>query len=250
VSLYAFLGAGEFEDWHRDVDGLLLDGRAGDVLVLATASAPEGDAIYQGWVDKGLGHYQRGGIGAKAPGLRVRDDAHDPAIVAALDDAAAVFFSGGNPAYLASVLAGSPFWARLQERIAEGTLAYAGCSAGVACLSDPTFDSATDDVERVWAPGLGYFPSILFGPHWDIVDMWIPGARAFIAAATPVGGHLVGIDEETAIVGDGTEWTVRGKGGVYLHHEGAWIGEYRGGESFTLPMTAAVATPATDQAPG
>jgi cyanophycinase len=249
VSTYAFLGAGEFEDWHRDIDRLLLDGRNGQVLVLATAAAPEGDEVYRGWVDKGLGHYERGGIQASAPTLRTRDDAHDPAVVSALEDAAVVFFSGGNPAYLASVLTGSPFWQRVQERVADGSLAYAGCSAGVACLSDPTFDSATDDVERVWAPGLGYFPSILFGPHWDIVDTWIPGARAFIASATPAGGHLIAIDEETALVGDGTEWTVWGKGGVYLHHDGEWVGEYRSGQSFTLPMALAGAT-APDPAPG
>jgi cyanophycinase len=239
MSSYAFLGAGEFEDWHDEIDRGLLDGRDGKVLVLATASAPEGDDIYQGWVDKGLAHYARTGIDATAPALRVRDDAHDPAIVAELDQAAMVFFSGGNPAYLASVLADSPFWLRLQERIADGSLAYAGCSAGVACLSDPTFDSASDDVERVWAPGLGYFPTVLFGPHWDIVDTWIPGARAFIAAATPIDGCLVGIDEETALVGDGSSWTVHGRGGVYVYRDGEWIGEYRAGEEFILGMPVA-----------
>jgi cyanophycinase len=236
VSIYALLGAGEFEDWHRAVDGLLLGGRRGGALVLATASAPEGDEVYQGWVDKGLTHYGSAGIPVRAPSLRTREDAHDPEVVAALEDAALVFFSGGNPAYLAGVLRDSPFWARLQERVADGSLAYAGCSAGVACLSDPTFDSASDDPEHVWAPGLGYFPTILFAPHWDIVENWIPGAHDFIAAAAPEGGYLVAIDEQTALVGDGARWTVEGVGGVYLHHEGAMVGQYRAGEPFTLEM--------------
>ena len=244
MSTYGFLGAGEFEDWHSDVDRQLLDGRRSRVLVLATAAAPEGDDVYQTWVDKGLAHYARAGIDANAPALRTRDDAHDPAMVAELDDAGMVFFSGGNPAYLARVLVGSPFWLRLQERLAGGSLAFAGCSAGVACLSDPTFDSASDDIEQVWAPGLGYFPTILFGPHWDIVDTWIPGARAFIAAATPVGGCLVAIDEQTALVGDGSDWTVHGAGGVYLYRDGEWVGEYRAGDAFILAMPLAGAAPA------
>jgi cyanophycinase len=245
VSAYAFLGAGEFEDWHGDVDRAMLDGRDGRVLVLATASAPEGESVYQGWVDKGLAHYAGVGIDAVAPSLRTAADAHDPAVVAELHDAALVFFSGGNPAYLASVLVGSLFWIRLQERVAAGTLAYVGCSAGVAVLSDPTYDSGVDDFERVWAPGLGYFPSVLFGPHWDIVDTWIPGAREFIAAATPAGGCLVAIDENTAMVGDGTDWTIHGAGGVYVHRDGVWVGEYRSGQAFTLAMpVAGAASPA------
>jgi cyanophycinase len=244
VSAYAFLGAAEFENWHTDIDRSLLVGRSGPVLVLATASAPEGEAVYQGWVDKGLAHYAAAGIDAVAPSLLTRDDALDPAIVSQIDEAAMVFFSGGNPAYLAKVLLGSPVWDRIRDRVADGSLAYGGCSAGVACLSDPTFDSDADDAERVWAPGLGHFPAILFAPHWDIVDTWIPGAQAFITAATPAGGTLVAIDEQTALVGDGTHWSTHGAGGVYVHHEGAWVGEYRAGDRWELAMPVGGAAPA------
>ena len=244
MSAYAFLGAGEFEDWHSDLDRSLLEGRSGPVLVFATASAPDGDDVYQGWVDKGLAHFAAAGIDAVAPSLRTREDAHDQAIVAQVDEAAMVFFSGGNPAYLAKVLIGTPVWQRIRERIGDGSLAYGGCSAGVACLSDPTFDSDSEDADTVWAPGLGYFPAILFAPHWDIVETWIPGAHAFITAATPVGGMLVAIDEQTAIVGDGSQWSAHGVGGVYVHHEGNWVAEYRAGDRWELPMLIGGAAPA------
>jgi cyanophycinase-like exopeptidase len=128
--------------------------------------------------------------------------------------------------------------------VADGSLAYGGCSAGVACLSDPTFDSAADDPERVWAPGLGHFPEVLFAPHWDIVETWIPGAHAFIASATPNGGTLVAIDEQTAIVGDGTQWSTHGVGGVYLHRDGAWVAEYRTGDRWELAMSVGGPAPA------
>jgi cyanophycinase len=239
MSTYAFLGAGEFEDWHADVDRALFDGRVGKALVFATASAPEGDDVYDGWVAKGLDHYRALGIEVAAPPLRTAADAHDLGLAGELEDAALVFFSGGNPAYLASVLADSPFWRRLQERIAEGRTAYAGCSAGVACLCDPTFDSDTDDFDRIWAPGLGYFPQVLFAPHWDMVDTWIPGARAFIQAAAPADGHLIALDERTAMVGDGETWEVSGAGGVGVYRGGTWVGEHRNGASFALPLSPA-----------
>ena len=108
MSTYAFLGAGEFETWHSDIDRALLEGRAGRALVFATAAAPEGDDVYGGWVTKGVEHYRSLGVAVAAPALRTAADAHDPAMVEELDDTALVFFSGGNPAYLASVLAGSP----------------------------------------------------------------------------------------------------------------------------------------------
>lgn len=239
MSTYAFLGAGEFEDWHADVDRALLDGRAGRALVLATASAPDGDDVYEGWVTKGVRHYAGLGAEVGAPPLRTAADAHDPAVVAELDDAALVFFSGGNPAYLASVLSGSPFWQVLQERVGDGRTAYAGCSAGVACLCDPTFDSAKEDFEQVWAPGLGYFPQVLFAPHWDMIDTWIPGARAFIQASAPAGGSLIALDERTAMVGDGQTWNVTGAGAVGVYRDGSWVGEHVSGATFTMPLTPA-----------
>jgi len=239
MSAYAFLGAGEFEDWHADIDRGLLDGRSGRVLVFATASAPDGDDVYDGWVTKGMQHYAGLGAAVVAPPLRAAPDAHDPGIIAELDDAALVFFSGGNPAYLASVLAASPFWQVLQERVADGRTAYAGCSAGVACLCDPTFDSATEDFEQVWAPGLGYFPQVLFAPHWDMIDTWIPGARAFIQTSAPADGHLIALDERTAMVGDGRTWNVTGAGAVGVYRNGSWVEEHRGGATFTLSLTPA-----------
>jgi cyanophycinase len=232
---WAFLGAGEFEDWHDEVDRALLHGRDGRVLVCATAAAPEGDDVFDRWAGQGIAHYDRLGVAATAPPLKRPEDAHDDGVVAMLDDAAAIFFSGGNPSWVATVLRDSPFWARLRARLAEGSIAYAGCSAGVACLSDPTYDSDTNDPDRVWVPGLGYFPGVLFGPHWDVVDNWMPGARAFITASTPPGGTLVAIDEGTAMLGDLDEWTVHGSGGVHVYADGRWT-DHAAGDRFTLAL--------------
>jgi cyanophycinase len=150
------------------------------------------------------------------------------------DHASVIFFSGGNPWYLASILTGTPLWARLSDRLFDG-LAYAGCSAGVACLTEMTFDSATQDFEQVLRPGLGYIRNALFAPHWDIVDSWIPGARAYITAQAPPEGVLVGLDEDTAMVGDGNAWSVHGRQGVHVYRAGSWT-DHATGESFDLGL--------------
>lgn len=167
------LGSGEFEPWTEVVDQALLE-RAntgnGEVLILPTASAPEGDEVFDMWAAKGLDHYRQSGIKADVIPLKTREDAHDPGLIASLGQASMIFVSGGNPAYLATTLAGTPFWQALLQAMADG-LAYAGCSAGAACLGQRAPDSSVDQVTaEIWQPGLQLFPSVLVGPHWDALD--------------------------------------------------------------------------------
>jgi len=233
----ALLGSGEFEDWHDDVDAWLLERAGGDgsVLILPTASAKEGDEVFDGWGRRGLDHYARLGIPAEVLPVRERQDAMREDLVALVHQASAVFFSGGNPWYLTRVLDGTPLWDGIQARMTDG-LAYAGCSAGVACLSEKTYDSDTDDMDEVWQQGLGYTRSgILFAPHWDIVDTWIEGARSFIERSTPPGGVLVALDEDTAMAGDGSTWTVHGRQGIHVFREGSWT-SHRADASFDLSL--------------
>lgn len=231
---FALLGSGEFEDWHGEVDRMLLEDRVGGVLILPTASAKEGDSVFESWGEKGLEHYGRAGIPATVVDIRTREDASEDPLIELLDTAAMVFFSGGNPWYLAEVLRGTPFWTRLVERLDQG-LSYAGCSAGVACLTERTYDSDTDDFEQVFKPGLGFMRGVLFGPHWDMVDNWIPGARDAIAGSIAPGETLIGIDEQTAIVGDGSSWTVHGRSAAHILHDGSWT-ELRQGDPFELAL--------------
>jgi cyanophycinase len=233
---FAWLGAGEFEDWHDDVDRWLLDGSAGGrVLILPTASAREGDEVFDGWGSKGVTHYGRSGIDAEIVRLKTRDDAFRDDLVGALDDAAVVFFSGGNPAYLAEVLVGTPFWDRLLARLDDG-LAYAGCSAGVACLSEVAPDSDAPEITKdVMRPGLGLVKGAWLMPHWDMLDVYVPGLTALIISMVPSGTLLVAIDENTAMIGDGTTWTVAGRSQVHLLEKGTWT-HHPAGEGFERPL--------------
>src|SRR5207247_11167709 len=67
MSVFALLGSGEFEPWTAEVDRWLLERTIGSgrVLILPTASAPEGDAVFNRWGDMGLAHYEELGIPAE-----------------------------------------------------------------------------------------------------------------------------------------------------------------------------------------
>jgi hypothetical protein len=113
---------------------------------------------------------------------------------------------------------------------------YIGCSAGVAALTETTYDSAADLLSvEVWKPGLGFVRDMLFAPHWNTVDRWFPGATEFIAGSVAPGHVLVAQDEDTAMIGDGTRWSVVGEAGIHVLHEGDWT-HHAAGDAFTLPF--------------
>lgn len=236
MTWWALLGSGEFQPWSEAADRWLLDRADGDgtVLILPTASAPEGDEVFDRWATMGLEHFATLAVPARVVPLKGRADASDPELVSLLDRASVAYFSGGNPAYLARTLEDTPFWNRLLERMVGG-MGYAGCSAGVACLTETTFDSESQTFDAMFAAGLGLIPRTVFAPHWDIVDSWIPGAGDHIVASVPDGYVFVGLDEDTAMLGDGGSWEVAGKAGVHVRRAGGWA-TYREGDRFDLPL--------------
>ena len=233
MSLFALLGSGEFLPWTSEVDAWVLERATGEgVLILPTASAPEGDRVFDRWGRMGLDHYQAAGVPAEVVPLKTRDDAMNADLAAKVDGAAVVYFSGGNPAFLAATLMDSPFWEAVLRGLDRG-MAYAGCSAGIACLGEVAPDSTSNDPTSAhfWRPGLGLFPKTYFGPHWDALDVYVPGLRQTIIASIPSDSRLLAIDEDTAVVGDGTEWTVIGAGQAALLDAGEWS-EHPTGSSF------------------
>lgn len=219
ATTYALLGSGEFLPWSEEVDRAVLAAArpavegAARMLIVPAASAPEGDEVFDRWGRMGLEHFGRLGIAAEVLPLRTREEALDPARVDPLGRASAVYLSGGNPAYLAHILGDTPAWSRILEELGRG-LGFIGCSAGVAFLGDITPDSSVRDFSKpeAWAPGLGLFSRTAFGPHWDKLDTYIPGLEEAVRASVPAHLDLVAIDEETAMVGDGSSWRVLGAG--------------------------------------
>lgn len=223
------LGSGEFEPWSEEVERVALGDRVGRIAIVPAASAPEGDVVFDRWASMGLAHYASMGLEARVVPMKVREDAQRAEVVAELDDAAMVFFSGGNPRYLADALRGTRFWERVLERLDEG-MVFAGCSAGAMIASrDP---ANRPRLGSTWVSGLGLVTGGSFGVHWDRMAR-IPGARSFVMSRAK-GPWFAGIDERTAVLGDGERWRVFGLGRVMLRAEGR-NATFQPGETFTVP---------------
>lgn len=236
MSSWALLGSGEFEPWSEVADRWLLERATGDgrVVIAPTASSREGDEVFEEWGRRGLEHFASLGVEAEVLPVRTRDDADRSEFAARLEGASVAYFSGGNPAHLSEVLRDTAVCAALLRGIARG-MGYAGCSAGVACLTERTFDSDSDDFEAIFKPGLGIVRETLFGPHWDMIDTWVPGATEFIVSSVSDGQVFVGIDEQTAMLGDGERWQVRGRACVHVRRDGVFA-RYGDGDRFDLPL--------------
>ncbi len=233
----ALVGAGEFLDTMAEFDrGLLAaTGRQRPrVVILPTASANDGEAIFQGWADRGVAHFST--LGAEVEPVLVRDAAegHDPAALQAVGEADLVYLSGGDPRHLLRVLHDSPLGAALAAANARGAV-MAGCSAGAMVLVGRSMGFWS--LPRVpfpmpfpmrWQPALGLAEGIIVLPHYNAVP---EAFSACIALQAPRGAIAFGIDEHTAVVGRDGAWQVHGMGRITV-----WRGRrrerFRRGEAF------------------
>lgn len=231
VTVIALLGSGEFEAWVRPIEARCME-QAGStskrVLVLPTASAPEGEDVFDNWARMGLDHYQAMGLAPEVIPLRTRKDAARPDVVGAVAGAGHIFFSGGNPGYLAETVIGTPFWDAVLAAIADGT-SIGGCSAGAVFLGTLAPYVSGIGVKR-WVAGAGLLQRAYLMPHFDMLDSYAPNLRSIILAMRPAGSVVVGIDEDTALYGNDDAWTVGGSGGVWIGGDSSdELTEYRDG---------------------
>ena len=69
-------------------------------------------------------------------------------------------------------------------------------------------------------PGLALLPHLRVLPHYDRMARWIPGALTRPLFRTGAGVSVVGIDEDTALVGGPDTFTVQGRQSVWLLSDG------------------------------
>lgn len=235
--MLGLLGSGEFLPWAKEVDRILVEAaEAGTdrVLVAPAASAPEGEDVFQRWATMGMEHYRGMGAAPEVLPLRTAQDAARPEVLDLLDGAALVFFSGGNPTYLAGVLRGSPFLERLWALVQAGETSFGGCSAGASVLGVRVPDPSSREMSpRIWSDGLGYLP-VMISPHWDTLDRWVPGLQRFVIESVPDGVPHMTLDEHTAAVGDGRTFRVMGAGEVALQGPGGPASGHPPGTAFSL----------------
>jgi cyanophycinase len=230
----ALVGAGEFLPAMAGFDGALLAsvGRTRPrVAILPTASYPDGEDVFDDWAARGVEHFSQLGAEVEPVLVRDRDDADDPAAAQAIGEADLVYLSGGKPSYLLQVLEGSAVARALTDAHARGAT-LVGCSAGAMALADRTFDFRFRIAPWPlrWRAGLGLVPGMSVVPHYDA---WPEPMTALIALQAPRASVVLGIDEDTAVVGQGGAWHVHGSSRVTV-----WRGRhrerYRAGETFRL----------------
>lgn len=209
----ALVGSGEYTPAMQEVEAGLIAGRPPRFVQIPTAAGREGDERLAYWV--GLGRAQAERIGVEAVPLLVlaREQADDPAVAAQVAGAGLIYLSGGSPGYLADTLRDTALWSAIVDAWRSGS-ALAGCSAGAMAMADwvPEWRPPGGAGHR----GLGLLPHVRVLPHFDKMFGRMPDlmTRPFLKA--PAGVSLVGVDEDTALVGGPEDFTVRGLRSAWL----------------------------------
>lgn len=209
----ALVGSGEYLPVMEDIERDLLRDRPPRMVQLATAAAPEGTASLRYWHYLGADAAKRLDVEQVIVPVVDRPSAQDPALAELVEGAGLIYLSGGSPPYLAATLRDTRVWTAIAAAWREGA-ALAGCSAGAMALTahvpDPRRPSRTAE------QGLGVVPHLRVLPHFDRFVARIPDSDLQHLIAAPPGVTVLGIDEETALVGGPEQWLVRGRQSVWV----------------------------------
>jgi cyanophycinase len=182
------------------------------VVCLPTAAGREGDASVDRWSNMGISHFEK--LGAEVNALRIidRESADNPQWESVLENADLIYFSGGDPNYLYETMNGSRAWTAAQRAWEHGAV-YAGCSAGAMILAKriPSF--------RLFGivDGFDIVSAQFILPHFDAIPVMFKPLIAVLKAQIKKGERMLGIDEETALVGRlNGEWKVMGRGKLHV----------------------------------
>jgi cyanophycinase-like exopeptidase len=226
----ALIGSGEFLPPIQPLDQQLSEHIQGTphVVVLPTASAPDGPGVPERWARMGVEHFGLLNIAAEPVMVLTREDAQKPELVEHITHANWVYFSGGKPRYLLETLRGTLVWEAVTQVYQNGGV-IAGCSAGAMVMGSALFD-----FPKFWhtLPALALAPGLIIIPHFDEIP------KAIFSTLKPPSGKMtvVGIEGSTALVSHQERWTVYGKGGVTVFERKKTV-RYTQGEQVELPST-------------
>ena len=234
--LIALLGSGEYLPVMNDVDAYLLancgaNGRTPRVVCLPTAAGQEGDKSISRWSRMGVEHFTLLGADVQAVPVIDAESANDLNHATAVGDVDLIYFSGGHPGYLYRTLKDSLVWQAAQKAWARGAV-YAGCSAGAMILGREMPDFRAAGIRSTAAFAILPVASVM--PHFNAIPLFGKPLVATLRRRLLEGEIMIGIDEDTAIVGKLNEdWTVlgRSKAHVFTKNDSQ---SYGAGEKFSL----------------
>lgn len=204
----ALVGSGEFLPPIEPLDRLLLERlpEPARVVVLPTASAPDGAGVPERWAKMGVEHFTRLGAAVEPVMLLTRADAESEALAAQIAAANFVYLSGGKPQYLVATLRDTPCWRAIAGVFAAGGV-VAGCSAGAMALAERMVD-----FPRLWrtVPALGLAAGLAIIPHFDE----LPGMFTNLGRLASSQAVIVGVPGSTGLVGSNQHWTAQGRSSI------------------------------------
>lgn len=208
------IGGHEDKDGDRTILTEVAQRVNGGKLVIATVAShkPEGyfDAYQQAFAGLGI-------TDLAELYVQERAEAQDEETLRVLDDAAGVFFTGGDQLRISSQIGDTPIERRVRDLHRSGRV-IAGTSAGAAVMSEtmlvkgPSAESYRIG-ELHMAPGLGLIRDVIIDQHFAERGRY---GRLLGAVAHNPRLLGVGIDEDTAIIVQGRRFQVIGRAAVYV----------------------------------
>ena len=186
----------------------------GGKLVLATVASHQPEGYYADY-DKAFADLDTGELVELY--VNDRNEASDREKLNVLDDAAGVFFSGGDQLRITSQIGDTGIETKVRALYERGGV-IAGTSAGASVMSDTMLVRGTSsETHRIgdlhMAPGLGLIRDVIIDQHFAERGRF---GRLIGAVAHNPRVLGLGIDEDTAAVLEDDRFTVIGSGAVYV----------------------------------
>ena len=208
----ALAGGEEFRTGCEDMDREILRASSQSppkVLIVPTAqlTGPTKAA------NDGTSHFRALGGDASALMVLSSDDARDSKYVERVAGAGVIYFTGGSPDHLLSVLQNSPLMEAVLQANESGAV-LAGSSAGAMVMGSFMRRPSSGG----WMEALGIVPGVGILPHHerrDPNDTWRE-----LQNTAPSGLTILGVDARAGCLGNPGRWQVVGSGNVTVYRDG------------------------------
>ena len=226
AGIIGLVGGEEFRVGCEEMDREIMAASGQDparVVVIPTAAVTGPSKA----ANDGVTHFAA--LGGNAAQLMVleREHAQDPALIAGIEGAGVIYFTGGSPDHLLAALSGTPLLTAIMAAVDQGTV-LAGSSAGAmvmgALMRRPRIGQ--------WVQGFGIAPGIAVLPHHEGRDPEQTSQE--LQGQIPAETIVLGIDARSGCLGSPGNWKAVGSGKVTVYRGNEWQ-VYNSGE--TLPAS-------------
>jgi cyanophycinase len=193
-----------------------LTGKEAPVIEVVTTASSVGDEYFRDYKEAftSLGVKQVGHIHHES-----RSEVPDDQLIARVQAADGIFFSGGNQLKLTSIYGGTAFLTAIKQRYIHERLVLAGTSAGAMAFSTPMIYAGSKSVQQLVGEirittGLEFLKDVCIDTHFVERGRFVRMAQVVASNPTCIG---IGIEEDAAlIVRNGTQAEVIGSGVVII----------------------------------